>query len=60
MFTHIRNAVDCNIENLVMEVCSQALKVDRVYDIMYKYGAFLNISEDHISTLEHKDFEEYF
>ena len=60
LFTHIRNAVDCNIENLVMEVCSQALKVDRVYDIMYKYGAFLNISEDHISTLEHKDFEEYF
>lgn len=60
LFTHIRNAVDSNIENLVMEVCSQALKVDRVYDIMYKYGTFLNISEDHISTLEHKDFEEYF
>ena len=60
LFTHIRNAVDSNIENLVMEVCSQALKADRVYDILYKYGAFLNISEDHISTIEHKDFEEYF
>ena len=24
LYKHIRNAVDCNIENLVMEVCSQA------------------------------------
>ena len=56
---HIRNAVDSNIENLVMEVCSQALKTDRVYDILYKIGVFLNISEDHISNIEHKDYEDY-
>ena len=60
LYTHIRNAVDSNIENLVMEVCSQALKVERVYRILYKYGVFLNISEDHISNIEHKDYEEYF
>ena len=59
LFKHIRNAVDSDIENLVMEVCSQALKIERVYGILYKYGIFLNISEDHISNIEHKDFEEY-
>lgn len=59
LYKHIRNAVDCNMENLVMEVCSQALKIDRVYGILYKLGVFLNISEDHISNIEHKDYEEY-
>ena len=59
LFMHIRNAVDSNIESLVMEVCSQALKIERVYGILYKYGVFLNISEDHISNIEHKDYEEY-
>lgn len=59
LFKHIRNAVDSNIENLVMEVCSQALKIERVYGILYKIGVFLNISEDHISNIEHKDYEEY-
>lgn len=59
LFKHIRNAVDSGIENLVMEVCSQALKVERVYGILYKIGVFLNISEDHISNIEHKDYEEY-
>ena len=42
-----------------MEVASQALKIDRVYDLKYKIGVFLNISEDHISDIEHKDYEEY-
>lgn len=59
LFKHIRNAVDSKIENLVMEVCSQALKAKRVYGILYKIGVFLNISEDHISNIEHKDYEEY-
>ncbi len=57
---HIRNSVDCNIKNLVMEVSSQALMLHRVHDIMYKVGVFLNISEDHISTIEHPTFENYF
>lgn len=57
---HIANAVDCNMKNLVMEVSSQALKLDRVHDIEYKVGVFLNISEDHISSIEHPDFEDYF
>ena len=57
---HIANAVDCKMQNLVMEVSSQALKLDRIHDIWYKVGVFLNISEDHISTIEHPDFEDYF
>lgn len=57
---HIANAVDCKIKNLVMEVSSQALKLDRIHDVYYKIGVFLNISEDHISTIEHPNFEDYF
>ena len=59
VYRHIRNAVDSNLKNLVMEVSSQALKTNRVYDIMYKFGVFLNISEDHVSDIEHKDFNDY-
>lgn len=57
---HIANAVDAKMQNLVMEVSSQALKLDRVHDVYYKVGVFLNISEDHISTIEHPNFEDYF
>lgn len=48
------------VKNLVMEVSSQALKYDRVFDLKYNIALFLNISEDHISDVEHKDFEDYF
>ena len=59
LFMHIKNAVESNINNLVMEVSSQALKDERVYGILYKYGVFLNICEDHISNIEHNNYEEY-
>ena len=57
---HIRNAVDSDIEFLDMEVSSQALKYGRVANIMFDVAVFLNISEDHISPIEHPDFEDYF
>ncbi len=57
---YIRNSVDCNMKNFVMEVSSQALMLNRVHDIYYKVGVFLNISEDHISAIEHPNFENYF
>ena len=57
---HIKNAVDSNILDFIMEVSSQALKFDRVYNVLYKVGIFLNISEDHISDVEHQDFKDYF
>jgi UDP-N-acetylmuramyl-tripeptide synthetase len=60
VYKHIRNAVDYNLEYLEMEVSSQALKYGRVEGVFYDIGIFTNISEDHISPTEHKDFEDYF
>lgn len=57
---YIWNAKESHIENLVMEVSSQALKLDRVYNILYDIGVFTNISIDHISSIEHPDFQDYF
>lgn len=57
---HFRNAVDSGIEYLEMEVSSQALKYHRVDHITFDIAVFLNISEDHISPIEHPDFEDYF
>ncbi len=60
MYRHFYNAVNSGIENLVMEVSSQALKIGRVYSLDFDIGLFLNISEDHISQIEHPDFDDYF
>ncbi len=57
---HMKNAQDCKISYLTMEVSSQALKYQRIREIRYDIGIFLNISEDHISPAEHQDFEDYF
>lgn len=57
---HFRNALDSGMEYLVMEVSSQALKYHRVDQIRFAAGVFLNISEDHISPIEHEDFADYF
>ena len=43
-----------------MEVSSQALKYKRTMGITFDVGAFLNIGIDHISDVEHEDFEDYF
>ncbi len=55
----MRQAVDNGMEYLVMEVSSQAYKVQRLYGITFDVGAFLNISPDHISPIEHPTFEDY-
>ena len=43
----------------VMEVSSQGLQYDRVTGVEFAVGIYLNLSPDHISPTEHKDFEEY-
>ncbi|MDD3303818.1 MAG: UDP-N-acetylmuramoyl-L-alanyl-D-glutamate--2,6-diaminopimelate ligase [Clostridia bacterium] len=48
------------VENVVMEVSSQALKYGRVHDVEFDISVFLNISEDHIGPIEHPNFEDYF
>lgn len=56
---YLRNALDCGIEYAQMEVSSQALKYHRVDGMKFDVAIFLNISEDHISPIEHEDFEDY-
>ena len=46
-------------DSLVMEVSSQALKLDRVRGITYRTTAFTNLYEDHIAPNEHPDMEDY-
>ena len=57
---HFFNALNSGMENVVMEVSSQALKLDRVADVIFDIGIFMNISEDHISPIEHPDFNDYY
>lgn len=49
-----------NLKYGVVEVSSQAVLKDRIYGMKFYVGAFLNITLDHISPLEHKDFDDYF
>lgn len=56
---HFRNAVDSDIKYLTMEVSSQGLAYDRTYGITFDVGCFLNIAKDHISPIEHSNFDEY-
>lgn len=56
---HFKAMLDAGCRYAVMEVSSQAVKMDRTYGIDFDYGIFTNISPDHIGKDEHKDFEEY-
>lgn len=57
---HFNNAAESGISHLVMEVSSQALKYGRVEGIKFDVACFTNIGTDHISPVEHADFEDYF
>lgn len=52
--------VEENIDVVVMEVSSQALKLHRVDGCDFDIGVFTNFSEDHISEREHPDMDDYF
>lgn len=60
IFGMMRSLRDREISNLVMEVSSQGLKLDRVYGIRYRAAAFTNLYEDHIGANEHPDMDDYF
>lgn len=60
LYQHLYNAVSSGIKYMLMEVSSQGLKYNRLDGIQFEAAAFLNISEDHISEIEHTDFEDYF
>ena len=59
LYQHMNNALKSGIRYMTMEVSSQALKYDRVDGITFDAGAFLNIGSDHISAIEHPDFDDY-
>lgn len=48
------------LKYMSMEASSQSVLHSRIYGMHFDIGAFLNITEDHISPLEHKDFNDYF
>lgn len=56
---YFRRMVDAGIRYVVMEVSSQALKLDRVSGFTYDYGIFTNLEEDHIGEAEHPDMADY-
>ncbi len=56
---HMDNALKKGITYMTMEVSSQGLKYDRVKGVDFEAGAFLNIGSDHISAIEHPDFNDY-
>lgn len=57
---HFENAINSGISHLTMEVSSQALKYGRVEGAKFSVACFTNIGRDHISPVEHPDFEDYF
>ena len=60
LWRHLRNTVDAGRTRMVMEVSSQGLKYDRVLGLPLGIACFLNIGRDHISSVEHPTFEDYF
>lgn len=56
---HLNDMMNSNIKYMSMEVSSQAPKHDRVFGMTFDIGCFLNVSPDHISPLEHSDFNDY-
>ena len=56
---YMNEMVKKKMDYMVMEVSSQALKYDRVNDIIFDYGIFTNLTEDHIGPGEHTDMDDY-
>lgn len=60
LYRHLDNAVANGLGRMIVEVSSQAFKYHRVGEIRFDDGVFLNIAPDHISDIEHPNFEDYF
>lgn len=54
------NMVNSDIKYCVTEVSSQALKYGRTYGVPFKVACFNNFGEDHISSSEHENVQDYF
>ena len=49
--------VEAGVEDVVMEVSSHAIALNRIADLVFSAGLFTNITQDHLDF--HKTFEEY-
>lgn len=56
---YFADMVDAGIRYVVMEVSSQAMKLDRVSGFTFDYAIFTNLEPDHIGPGEHENMEEY-
>ncbi|MDE5781853.1 MAG: UDP-N-acetylmuramoyl-L-alanyl-D-glutamate--2,6-diaminopimelate ligase [Lachnospiraceae bacterium] len=56
---YFKKMADMGCDTVVMEVSSQALKLNRTAGIMFDYAIYTNLSPDHIGENEHKNMEEY-
>lgn len=54
----VSEMVEAGCQNLVMEVSSHALDLDRVNGVAFDYGIFSNLTQDHLDY--HETFEHYF
>lgn len=57
---YLANMVEKNVHVAIIEVSSQAMKLDRVTGCDFDVSLFTNLSEDHISAKEHPNMEDYF
>lgn len=57
--TYYDMAIKKECTHCIMEVSSQAMKMNRIYGESYKVGVFTNIDHDHISPTEHSSMEDY-
>lgn len=52
--------VERKVDVAIIEVSSQAMKLDRVTGCNFEVGLFTNLTEDHISPKEHPNMQDYF
>lgn len=57
---YLSQMVERKTDVAIIEVSSQATKLDRVTGCDFDIGLFTNLSEDHISPKEHPNMEDYF
>lgn len=59
LYRAFSDMVKNGVSYCVMEVSSQAVKLNRIYGIEFDIGVFTNLSRDHIGEGEHADYTEY-
>ena len=57
---HLATMVEKEVNVAIIEVSSQAMKLDRVTGCDFDVSLFTNLTEDHISAKEHPNMEDYF